>query len=331
MSFENILGHSKEISILKKAILGGKVAHSYLFSGPDGVGKKLAAFELSRALNCVNFNGDSCGRCANCELMERRVHPNLLLVYPTDKDGAEDANGLIRIDRVREIQNTLKFKADGKKVVIVDRADRMQPAAANAFLKTLEEPPADSVIILVSSHATELLPTILSRCQKINFRPLSEDLIAGFLTGRKGLSGDQAATVARLSLGSVSEAVKYSTGWTDEKRKEFLERLIRLSPGDTDLALKFAEDLSKSDDLDEILELIKVWYRDKAIFMEGAGHLAVNAGMAARLENGKTSSFRELWDSFSMVEAARRDIMPPRYANKQLTMEALLLRLIENA
>lgn len=328
MSFKNILGHEKKLNILRNAISGGKVAHSFLFSGPVGVGKKLTARAFAGALNCRNFNGDACGACRDCRLMEAGNHPNLQLVCPTDKDGDEAPEGLIRIDRVREIQNALRFKADGKKVVIVDGADRMQPAAANAFLKTLEEPPEGSVIILVSSHATELLPTILSRCQKINFRPLPEDVIAAVLSRQKGLNRNDAEMIARQSCGSISIALKSVLDDAGE-RKEFLERFIRLTPGDIDGALKLAEDLSRRDDLEGILEFIKVWYRDLAVSSFGSARLAVNPA-AAEYAAREVRRFQVLWDFFSLVEGARRDIMPPRYANKQLTMEALILRLIES-
>jgi DNA polymerase III subunit delta' len=326
MPFKNILGHEKELNILKNAISGGKVAHSFLFSGPAGVGKKLTALAFAGALNCRDFQGDACGSCGDCRMTEAGNHPNLQIICPTDKDGEVTPEGLIRIDRIREIQNALRFKADGKKVVIVDGADRMQPAAANAFLKTLEEPPEGSVIILVSAHATELLPTILSRCQKLNFRPLPEGVIAEYLSRQRGLNRDSAETIARQSCGSISMAL----GSLDDagERKELLERFIRIAPGDIDGALRLAEDLSKRDDLEGVLESIKVWYRDLAVSTLGEARLAVSP-VAVEYAAREDWRFQAPWDFFSLVEGARRDIMPPRYANKQLTMEALILRLIE--
>ncbi len=327
MTFKNIVGHEKEINILRNAISGGKVAHSFLFSGPPGVGKKLTALAFAGALNCRNFDGDGCGACPDCRMMEVGNHPNLMLVCPTDKDGNEAPAGLIRIDRIREIQNALRFKADGKKVVIVDGADRMQPGAANAFLKTLEEPPEGSVIILVSAHATELLPTILSRCQRINFRPLSDMAIAAFLSEQKGFDREEAVLIARQSCGSISAALDFALDGAGGEGKEFLRRLGRLAPGDTDEALKLAEELSKRNDLERILESVKVWYRDLAVSLFGEARLAVNAEAAGSRHAG---TFQALWDCFSLVEDARRDVTPPRYANKQLTMEALVLSLIES-
>lgn len=329
MSFQNILGHTKEIDILMGSIQSGRVAHSFLFSGPDGVGKRLVAFEFAKALNCAGAGPDACGACADCHLMDSSTHPNLTEVWPVDKDDERDASGLIRIEQIREIQNSLRYRVErGKKVVIVDGADRLVPAAANAFLKTLEEPPADSVIILVSSKATELLPTILSRCQRLNFRPLPDDAVRGYLMEKKGLSQVEAGAVARLSGGSISRASAYIDEGAHQLRKEVIERLGRLKPEDVDEALKFAEELSKSDGLAEMLEFLKSWYRDLLVAFEGMPHLVLNSDMKAFMKEDGLESFSRLSSSFWAIEEARKAIMPPRYGNKQLTMEVLLLKLI---
>lgn len=327
MSFRDILGHTKEISVLKNSIAGNRVAHSFLFAGPEGVGKRLVAREFARALNCRFFSDDSCGSCPDCEMMGSSTHPNLVFAGPTDKDGEDTPEGLIRIERIREIQNSIKYRVErGKKVVIVDSADRMMPAASNAFLKTLEEPPADSVIILVSSRSSDLLPTIISRCQRVNFRPLAAGIVSGFIKRETGVSEQDALEAARLSGGSISRAMRYMEDGEYGKRKEVIERLSSISPADTDEALRLAEELSKRGDLAELLEFMKAWYRDRLVALEGAGPLVVNTSLAA-LNAGRRDEPRRLLDSFSMIERARRDIMPPRYANKQLVMEELLLGL----
>lgn len=335
MSFKAVLGHSREISILKSAFLSGKVPHSLLFSGPEGIGKRQAALAYAKLLNCSNSGEDACGTCPDCQMMDALTHPNLLQVWPTVKDKKDkdllintEEDGVIRIEQVREVQNALKYRVDrGRKIVIIAAADKLMPQAANAFLKTLEEPPSDSVIILVSSKASDLLPTILSRCQRINFRPLPDDIIASYLTGRSGMAREDAMAISRLSSGSLSRAVKYTDEGANAGRRELLERLAALRPEDLDVALKLAEDLSKRDDLEEVLEFMKSWYRDKAVSMEGSDGLVINSDMKDFI--GSTGGdFRRLWDAFTMIEKTRRDIMPPRYANRQLSMEALIMRLL---
>lgn len=335
MSFQDIYGHIREKEILRRAASVGKAAHSLLFSGPEGIGKRLAALAFARALNCAAVSeGDACGECADCAGMESGTHPNLIEIWPTVKvkeneyENALDGEGLVRIHQVRDIQNVIKYRVEsGKKAVIVNFAEKLMPQAANAFLKTLEEPPPDTVIILLTSAASALLPTILSRCQRINFRPLPDEAVSAFLFEKKGLSPDDTAMIVRLCSGSISSALRYVEGGALEKRNEVLERLNRVRPGETDEVLKLAEDLSRRDDLPEMLEYMKVWYRDMAVSREGAPGLAVNRDMPGYIGRESGGPVRP-WDCFSMIENARRDIMPPRYANKQLTIEALLLGIL---
>ncbi len=328
MPFKDILGHTREIEIIKGAILNKRVAHAYLFSGPEGIGKKKTALALAAALNCHSpqDDGDSCGSCPDCQRMERGNHANLVQVWPADKEGnRDDEAGLIRVNQIREIQNAVKYRVEGgARVVIVDSAERFMAQAANAFLKTLEEPPAGSMIILITSRSSELLPTVLSRCQRVNFRPLPSAALRSFLVDEKGLPAEEAQLVTKAAGGSISAALRYLEAGADEKRKEVLMRLLAIAPGDADEAIKLAEELSKRDDIDTVLEFIKGWYRDMAVYMEGAKELVVNSDFADRFEVNDRE-YKELWNCFSMVEEAKRSIMPPRYANKQLTLEALFL------
>lgn len=336
MSFKDISGNTKAIGILKNSLKSGRVAHSLLFAGPEGVGKRLTSLAFAKALNCVNASAtsfdDSCGHCPDCARIDSGTHPNIIFIQPLDKDGEATAAGIIRIESIREAQGALKYRVErGKKVIIVDGAEKMQVGAANAFLKTLEEPPADSIIILISSNASELLPTILSRCQRINFRPLEADSVADCLVKEKGVTPEEAATIARLAGGSVSRAIRFTAEGVYDKRKDVIERIASLGPGDTYGALKLAEDLSKRDDIEEVLEFMKTWYRDRAVYGAGNPELAVNADLTGYLENYIGSDISGIIEAVSMIERARRDIMPPRYANKQLTMEVLLLGLTGRA
>lgn len=327
MSFSSILGHTRETEILRGAAASGKVAHAFVFAGPDGIGKKLVARAFGAVLNCSSGSDDACGACADCTMIESSVHPNLIELYPVDKDGEKDPEGLIRINQIREVQNALRYRVDrGMKTVIVDGADRLVPAAANAFLKTLEEPPPGSVIILVTSKASDLLPTILSRCQRINFRPLPEEAVKGFLVESKGLSPEEAGAVARLSGGSISKAAAFIDDGSLQRRRDVIQRLSAIGPADTAEALKFAEELSKMDALDELLEFIKSWFRDRIVASEGAPYLIANNDMERHLKDAGIGEFNRLCSAFWAVEEARKAIAPPRYANKQLTLEVLVLK-----
>lgn len=336
MPFSDILGHSRETSILKSAIGSGKVAHSYLFAGPDGIGKSLAAREFARALNCEvpTVDGDSCGTCASCLQAFEGNHPSILNVWPTDKvkegvyENVLEGGGLIRVHQVRDIQEFLRFRIDrGKKAVIVNCADRFMAQAANAFLKTLEEPPPDSVIVLVTAKPSDLLPTILSRCQRISFRPLSTEAVGEYISKVRSIPPDQAAFIARLSAGSIGAALAHAGEGAFDKRKEVVTRLMELTPADVDKALKLAEELSKRDDLEDVLEFLKSWYRDRLVYMEGLDGLIVNSDLSELLAAASKEDAGRLVESFEQIERTRFEVTPPRYGNRQLAMEVLLMRL----
>jgi DNA polymerase-3 subunit delta' len=333
MPFKDVLGHDRELLPLRKGVLAGTVAHAYLFSGPEGVGKKTAAIAFASALNCASFgasgpsaghaddrSADACGVCADCVAIAASVHANVALVAPED--------GVIRIDAVRGIQNRLKYRVDrGFKVAIVDGAERMMPGAANAFLKTLEEPPPRSVIILVSYSAFDLMPTVVSRCRRVNFRPLPEVVIRGYLSGRAGLSSSAAEEAARLSGGSITSAAAYADSGASERRKAVIERVKGLREGDIAGAMGMAEALSKDDGLEEALGFMKEWYRDSLVRLEGA----TGPVSAARAGEDPEALFDRLRGSFELVERARRDMAPPRYANKRLALEAMFLGIVGSA
>lgn len=327
MSFSSVLGHAREIGILQGAIKSSRVAHAFIFAGPDGIGKKLVARAFATVLNCSSGGDDSCGACADCSMMAGSIHPNLIEIFPVDKDGEKDPEGLIRINQIREVQNALRYRVDrGMKTVIVDGADRLVPAAAHAFLKTLEEPPPGSVIILVTSKPSDFMPTVLSRCQRISFRPLPEEAVKGFLVDVKGLDPNEAGALSRLSGGSLAKACAFIDDGSLQKRREVIHRLSLIGPSDVAEALKLAEDLSKTDGLDELLEFIKSWYRDRIVASEGAQHLVANNDMQRQLKDAGVGEFNRLCSAFWAVEEARKAIAPPRYANKQLTLEVLVLK-----
>src|SRR3954466_627265 len=182
MPFRDVVGHPRLVQLLSRSAAGGTLPPSLLFAGPAGIGKRLIAVAVAQALNCLTTRDaqipnpdaqipnpesripsfDACGTCAACTRIARRMHPDVLIVEPGD-------NGSIKIDQVRDIIDRAAYRPfEGRRrVVIVDEADALVPAAQNALLKTLEEPPSSSVFILVSARPDALLPTVLSRCPQL--------------------------------------------------------------------------------------------------------------------------------------------------------------------
>jgi DNA polymerase III subunit delta' len=236
MALKDIIGQEKAIGMLLGIMNRQRIASSYLFSGEPGIGKKATAINFAKALNCQNTVAnyksqaagktliqehpepgtrnselfapvDACDECNSCMKIPEGTHPDVLLLTPEERQ--------IRVEEIRMIDGALAFKPfEGrKKVVIVDEAETMNIAAANAFLKTLEEPPEESVIILVSSRPDLLLPTIRSRCSRINFSPLSSDACKSVLKGK--VPEDNLDVIAGLSMGRPGLAL--STDLIEER------------------------------------------------------------------------------------------------------------------
>ena len=182
MSFDCVYGQEKQTAILRRALTAARVPHAYLFYGMRGIGKQTVARQFAKALNCKKGNGVACEQCPSCLKITNGNHPDVVTIVP---EGI-----FIKITHVREMQNQIKFKPfEGeKRVFIVVDAERMNEPAANALLKTLEEPSPANVLILVTSRPFQLPETILSRCQKLRFDPIRKETIVSFF-GREGSIG----------------------------------------------------------------------------------------------------------------------------------------------
>ena len=204
MSFNDIIGQETALKLLRNSLKQKRVPHAYLFIGPQGVGKKLTAINLAKALNCEGSAEIPCDRCVSCKKIEAFIHPDVKYIYPTGPSLS------ITIDNIRELRTQISFKTyEGKKkvYVIVD-AENMGIQAANCLLKTLEEPPENSILILTSMNIHLLLQTIVSRCQVVPFNRIKLYKIESFLTEHHEMDKSLAHFIANLSQGSLGEALK---------------------------------------------------------------------------------------------------------------------------
>lgn len=209
MGFEGIIGQERAVRVLRSALMRDRVAHSYLFTGPEAVGKSAAAKLFAQALNCEGEREEApCGRCRSCALIERGNHPDVRVLRP----GGGERKTVIAIKDLREqfvYDVQLKPVLGRYKVYLLDHAERTQHDAIHTILKTLEEPPPYVVTIIVTNSPEELPATIPSRCQQVVFHLVGAGLIEGKLRVL-GLEAQQAGAIARLSGGRIAWAIRAS-------------------------------------------------------------------------------------------------------------------------
>jgi DNA polymerase-3 subunit delta' len=263
MSFKEIIGHRRPIRLLQKALLSHHLPHAYLFTGPDGVGKRLVALALAKALNCEEGGEDCCEECLACKKVADFNHPDVSLIGP---DGQ-----FIKIEQIRQLQRSLSFRPfEGRKrVCIIDKSDRMTPESANALLKTLEEPPTDTLLILLATEKDLLLPTIVSRCQQVAFGSLTTEQMVEELIQRSSLERQEARTIAALSQGSLGKGLEMMNLEVWDRRPEIIQNLIDLPAENVQRAFAIAESwVDLGDSLPLAFPIMMSWYRDLIVWNE---------------------------------------------------------------
>lgn len=240
---ESIIGQQKVKQILTNQFANKKIPHAYLFIGQEGIGKKFCAIEIAKILNCngsvASVASASCGLCNPCLKISKNIHPDIHFIDFEKQDQLEEKDDsesepnqakktrrTLGIKIIRHLQTeVLKKSQEAKwKVFIIDPADKITPEGSNALLKTLEEPPANTILILIARQKETIPQTISSRCQTIFFQPLKQDEIINFLIARHGVDKDDALKLAILSEGSISTALNLMKE-NDEKVFEIWDQI----------------------------------------------------------------------------------------------------------
>jgi DNA polymerase-3 subunit delta' len=250
MALSDIIGHSNPVRILIGTIKKGRIPSAMLFSGDSGIGKMLTALNYAKALNCLSPVGfDACDKCASCLKIENSAHPDVSVIVPENDE--------IKIEAIREAEELLSLRPyeGDRKVLILDNAERMNISASNAFLKTLEEPPGDSLIILISPNPDRLTDTVRSRCMHLRFRPLPEEAFRKLLS----LSPESKTMAAFSGLTMGRPGIGHTTDFAAD-RKWFLDILNAMYRGETRCVWADKADIKKW------LDLCFIWLRDNAVF-----------------------------------------------------------------
>lgn len=262
VKLSDVRDQDRTIEALRRELEHERIHHAHLFIGPDGVGKSLAAYGWASRLLCAHPVGiDACGQCASCKKLASGVHPDLLEVFA---DGR-----FIKIDQVRAVTDATRFRPnEGRwRVVILQSVEHLNEAAANALLKTLEEPNGSTVFVLTTSTPQRVLSTIRSRCLPLRFTPLSSETCAELLS-RFEVDRERALVLARMAGGSPGKALSLSQSQAIDERDEVLRQMVAIARGDLVTGLRWASALSLVHEKELLEERLNVWIgvlRDAAV------------------------------------------------------------------
>ena len=323
-----IIGHEWAVRLLSNAVAHGRVGHAYLFTGPDRIGKMTLARAFAAALNCEAAPGERpCGQCRACRLIADDKHPDVRVVTP---NFSERGTPSIKIDAMRQLQQDLSLSAyEGRyKIALLRRFDTANLNAANAFLKTLEEPPAHVILLLTAADSDSVLPTINSRCRTLGLRPLATPLIEEALMTRFGVAPEQANLLAHLADGRLGWAVDAHRHEAPlQQREAHLTTLQQALGGSLVARFALAESLArKADGLPPLLRTWLSWWRDLALLAYGPHRddAISNIDQVEQLHRLATQWPRpKVLASLQQTEAALRQLA--QNGNARLVLENVLL------
>ena len=327
VQYNEVVGHEDEIQFLKNSIAAGKVSHSYILTGEAGVGKKMLATTFAAALQCEKGGPEPCMSCDSCKKAVGSNHPDIITVH-------HEKPNVITADEVRtQIVNDVVIRPykGPYKVYLVPDAQMMGETAQNILLKTIEEPPAYAVILLLTTSIDALLPTIQSRCVRLDIKLVDEKKIKEYLTAHLGLTDEEADLDAALAQGSIGKACEAAVSedfkemthsvvqilrTVDERREYEMADMVRLLSADRQKALEY-------------LEIFQFWFRDVLMFKatREIDHLVFKQEINYIREQARERSYENLEKINECLEKTRVRIQAN--ANAQIAIELLFLTIRE--
>jgi DNA polymerase-3 subunit delta' len=328
-----VIGHQKIVQFLNRSRANDRLAHAYLFVGAEHLGKKTVAMEFAKTLQCEKMSqgvgGSSqlffCGQCHSCQEIDKGVHPDVLIIEPEIVEArGKTRESEIGIGKIRDIRRSVSlFPCRGPhRIIIINQAESLTREAANAFLKTLEEPTPKTIMILISSNYQNLLPTIVSRCLLIKFLPVGNKFIKEYLSGRQAVSGGEADRVLRYAAGRPGVAVDYF-GRLDISKEQMaaVKDLLALTGKDLSFKFQYAETLSK--DIEAANRILSQWiaaFRDLLLSSAGCGELAVGDAASAAMPYDASLIRRALRKTMET-----KNLLSNTSLNSRLILEGLML------
>ena len=328
MGFNNIIGHEEIIGHLKNAIESGKISHSYIFTGEPGSGKKLLAGTFASTLQCEAGGTEPCQKCDSCKKAMGKNHPDIIMV-------SHEKPGTITIDEIRDqVINDIDIRPyySPYKIYIIADADLMTPQAQNALLKTIEEPPEYAVILLLTNNIGGLLPTIQSRCVRLDLKVVDDGLVKKYLMEQMEIPDYKADVCVAFAQGNMGKAIMLATSEYFNEIKEEVVHLLRNidEMNVSELMDAVKKCMTYKMEINDYLDMIAIWYRDVLIYKatKNVDRVVFSDQLRYIKARASKSSYEGIENILDAIEKAKARLKAN--VNFELTMELLLLTIKEN-
>ncbi|MBO5488411.1 MAG: DNA polymerase III subunit delta' [Eubacterium sp.] len=323
LKFSEIVGHEQIKDHLQTAVEENKPFHAYIFQGEVGVGKENMAKTFVAALQCQGEGEKPCGNCVPCHQFESGNQPDVIWVR-------HEKGNLYSVEEIREqVCNTMDVKpfSSPYKIYVIQDAEKMNEAAQNALLKTIEEPPEYGVVILLTSNIGALLPTIQSRCLIMEFRPLSNSIVEEYLRTQGHVPDYLAKASAAFAQGNLGKAMRYATSEDFIDRKNSILNLLRhVKDMSVSEMLDVIKDLgTRKDEIRDYIDLMQLWYRDVLIFKatKNVNQLVFQEESTNIAKEANVRSYERIEEIMEAFEKAKARIKAN--VNFDVTMELMFL------
>lgn len=326
--FHDVIGQEHLIEHLQSAITMGKVSHAYILDGAKGSGKNFIADIFAAALQCEKHGKEACGQCISCKQAESKNHPDIIRI-------THEKPNTISVDDIRQQlcgDILIKPYKGPYKIYIVDEAEKLNVQAQNALLKTIEEPPAYAVILLLTTNAESFLPTILSRCVTLHMKPVKDSLVRKYLMEQVQIPDYEADICTAFAQGNLGKAKQLAVS---EEFGEMKEHAIRLVTYIQDMEIsELIESMRKitefKTDISDYLDLLMVWYRDVLLYKAtwNAASIVFSDEIHTLRKMATKSSYEGIEKILKALDKAKLRLAAN--VNFDLTMELLLLTMKEN-
>lgn len=327
--FKDIIGQEQIKEHLGNALSTGKVSHAYIINGEKSSGKEFIAKVFAMALQCEKGGEEPCQECHSCKQALSNNQPDIIRV-------THEKPNTISVDDIRaQVNNDVDIKpySSPYKVYIINEAEKMTPQAQNAILKTLEEPPAYAVIMLLTSNVNSLLPTILSRCVVLNMKPVSDDLVKKYLMEQLQVPDYKAEVCVAFARGNIGKAKALASSEDFENVKaEALSLLKYIQDMELNEIIAAIKKITEYKlEINDYLDICAIWYRDALLFKatHDVNHLVFREEIQALRRTAQHSSYEGIENILKALETAKRRL--DANVNFELTMELLMLAIQENS